>query len=98
MNNRRSFIRQAGLLAGSSILASVLDQRVYGALGRKMAPGDRINIGAIGINGMGLVDLKAVLKQKGVQVVMLCDIEKNILDKRIAKLAKQNVDISKIKT
>ncbi len=98
MNNRRSFIRQAGLLAGSSMLASVLDQQAYGAFGRKMAPGDRINIGAIGINGMGWADLQSALKQPGVQVVMLCDIDKNVLDKRMGELAKQNVDVSKIKT
>ncbi len=98
MNNRRSFIRQAGLLAGGTVLASAIQQSSFGAYGRKMAPGDRINIGAIGINGMGWADLLSSLKQPGVQVVMLCDIDKNVLDRRMADLSKQNVDISKIKT
>jgi predicted dehydrogenase len=98
MNSRRSFIRQAGVLAGTSILASALHDQAFGALGKKMAASDRINVAAIGINGMGWADLKSSLKQPGVQVVMLCDIDKNVLDARMADLAKMNVDTSKIKT
>ncbi len=33
MTNRRSFIRQAGVFAGSSILASAFQQSAFGALG-----------------------------------------------------------------
>jgi predicted dehydrogenase len=98
MDSRRSFIRKAGILAGTSALASAFQQPAFGSFSRKMAPGDRINIAAIGINGMGWADLQSALKQPGVQVVMLCDIDKNVLDRRLADLAKQNVDISKIKT
>jgi predicted dehydrogenase len=98
MNSRRSFIRQAGLFAGTSVLAGSFGESVFSGLSRKMAPGDRINVAAIGINGMGWADLLSSLKQPGVQVVMLCDTDKNVLDKRMADLAKLNVDISKIKT
>src|SRR5580704_5811796 len=98
MNNRRSFIRQASLIAGTSILVPALQQQAFGAFRREMASSDRINIGAIGINGMGWADLLSSLKQPGVQVMMLCDVDKNVLDKRMADLAKLNVDISKIKT
>src|SRR5450631_1708819 len=98
MNSRRNFIRNAGLLAGSTVLASAFQPKVFGVPGRTMAASDRINVAAIGINGMGWADLKSSLKQPGVQVVMLCDIDKNVLDKRMADLAKLNLDISKIKT
>src|SRR5450432_587771 len=100
MNSRRSFIRRAGVLAGTSVLASALQQQAFGLgfAGIKMAPSDRINVAAIGINGMGWADLKSSLKQPGVQVVMLCDVDKNVLSTRMADLAKLNVDISKIKT
>src|SRR5450432_2963156 len=100
MNSRRSFIRRAGVLAGTSVLASALQQQAFGLgfAGKKMAPSDRINVAAIGINGMGWADLKSSLKQPGVQVVMLCDVDKNVLSTRMADLAKLNVDISKIKT
>src|SRR5450432_127032 len=98
MNSRRSFIRQAGVIAGSSLIATALQQQAFGAFGRKMAASDRINVAVVGINGMGWADLLSSLKQPGVQVIMLCDTDKNVLDKRMADLAKLNLDISKIKT
>src|SRR3979411_2160548 len=98
MKSRRSFIRQAGLFAGTSLLASTIQQQAFGSFGKKLASSDRINIAAIGINGMGWADLLSALKQPGVQVVMLCDTDKNVLDKRMADLVKLNVDVSKIKT
>jgi predicted dehydrogenase len=98
MNSRRNFIRNAGLLAGSTVLASAFQPKVFGVPGRTMAASDRIHIGAIGINGMGWADLVSSLKQPGVEVVMLCDVDRNVLDKRMADLSKLNVDVSKIKT
>src|SRR5450755_4064858 len=98
MNSRRSFIRNAGLFAGSSILVSAFQQEALGSLGRKISASDRIHIGAIGINGMGWADLLSSLKQPGVEVLMLCYVDKNVLDKRMADLTKMSVDISKIKT
>ncbi len=97
MNSRRSFIRRAGLMAGTSILATALEQQAFGMFGQKMAPSDRINVAVVGVNGMGWADLVSALKQPGVQVVMVCDTDKNVLDKRMADLAKL-VDISKVKT
>ncbi|MDB5247807.1 MAG: iolG 4 [Segetibacter sp.] len=60
-------------------------------------PGDQINVGAIGINGMGWADVSAVLKVPGVNLVAVCDVDKNVIGKRIADLGKMNVDASKVK-
>ena len=98
MNSRRSFIRNTGLLAGSSLFVSAFPQSVMAGKERKTAASDRLKIGAIGVNGMGWSDLVSSLKQPGVEVVMLCDVDKNVLDKRMADLAKLNVDVSKVKT
>jgi predicted dehydrogenase len=98
MHNRRSFIRQAGVLAGTSILATAVHQKSFAAFSREMAASDRIHVAAVGINGMGWADLLSSLKQPGVEVVMLCDTDQNVLNKRMADLAKLNVDVSKIKT
>jgi predicted dehydrogenase len=97
MNSRRSFIRRTGLLTGSAILASTLKQQAFAAFAGRMAASDHINVGAIGINGMGWADLVSSLKQPGVQVVMLCDVDKNVLDRRMADLGKLQIDTSKIK-
>ena len=42
--------------------------------------------------------LAAAIKVPGVNVVALCDVDKNVLDKRMADLAKMNIDTSKVKT
>ena len=97
MNSRRRFIRNAGLFAGSSVLIPSFHSGLFGAPVKKMAASDRIHIGAIGINGMGWADLLSSLKQPGVEVVMLCDVDKNVLDKRLADLVKLNLKASGLK-
>ena len=98
MSNRRSFLQQSSALAGGALLLSAFDNPSFAALRKRMAPSDQINVGAIGLNGMGWADLSAALKLPGVHVVALCDVDKNVLDKRMGDLAKMNIDTSKIKT
>jgi predicted dehydrogenase len=98
MKSRRNFIKQAGLLAGASMLGSSIRPAAFASMSPSMSPGDRINIAAIGINGMGWADLTAALKQPGVQVVALCDVDRNVLDKRMNDLAKMNINTARIKT
>ncbi|HEV2480756.1 MAG TPA: Gfo/Idh/MocA family oxidoreductase [Puia sp.] len=85
-NNRRQFLQQSAALAGGVLL------------GPRIWPSDQINVGAIGLNGMGFADLTAALKQPGVNVVALCDVDKNVLDKRMKDLAKMNIDTGRIRT
>jgi predicted dehydrogenase len=98
MNTRRSFIRKAGILASTSLFTTVLKKQAFGSLERRTAASDRVRVAAIGVNGMGWSDLTAALKIPGVDVVMVCDVDKNVLDGRMADLAKMNIDISKIQT
>jgi len=97
MTSRRKFIRQAGASAGALLLSTAWHQQALGSLGRRMAPSDQIHVAVIGVNGMGWADLVSSLKQPGVEVIMVCDVDRNVLDKRMSDLAKL-VDISKIKT
>jgi len=98
MIHRRKFLQQTGtLLAGGAVLSS-LNNKAFAIFKNRIAPSDQLNVGAIGLNGMGWADLSAALKVPGVNVVALCDIDKNVLDKRMGELQKQNIDTSKIKT
>jgi predicted dehydrogenase len=98
MIHRRKFLQQTGtLLAGGAVLSS-LNNKAFAIFKNRIAPSDQLNVGAIGLNGMGWADLSAALKIPGVNVVALCDIDKNVLDKRMGELQKQNIDTSKIKT
>lgn len=98
MSSRRSFLQQSSALAGGAILLSATDSKAFSILRRHLPPSDQINIGAIGLNGMGWADLSAALKLPGVNVVALCDVDKNVLDKRMKDLAALKVDTSKIRT
>lgn len=98
MMQRRRFLQQAGtLLAGGTVL-SALDNNAFAIFKNRIAPSDQLVIGAIGINGMGWANVTAALKVPGVVVGALCDVDKNVLDKRMAELAKNNIDTSKVKT
>ena len=95
-NSRRHFLQQGSALAGGAILLSAFGTKPFSF--SDVAPSDQINVGAIGINGMGWADLSAAIKLPGVDVVALCDVDKNVLDKRMKELADKKIDTSKIKT
>ncbi|HEY4334979.1 MAG TPA: Gfo/Idh/MocA family oxidoreductase [Puia sp.] len=96
-NSRRHFLQQGSALAGGAALLSAFGTNPFSSFGA-VAPSDQINVGAIGLNGMGWADLSAALKVPGVNVVALCDVDKNVLDKRMKELQEKKVDVSKIKT
>lgn len=98
MSNRRSFLQQSSALAGGALLLSAFDSHPFSIFRRPGAPSDQINVGAIGLNGMGWADLTAAIKLPGVHVTALCDIDKNVLDRRMKELSKMQVDTSKVKT
>ena len=89
-NSRRHFIRSASTLVAGAGLVGALPSAL-----RAVAPSDKINVAAIGINGMGWSDLTAILKNPYAQCVALCDVDKNVLDKRAAELEKKG---QKVKT
>jgi predicted dehydrogenase len=98
MIHRRRFLQQAGtLLAGGTVLSS-LDNKTFAIFKNRIAPSDQLRVGAIGVNGMGWANVTAALKVPGVSVAGLCDVDKNVLDKRMGELAKMNIDSSKVKT
>lgn len=97
MSSRRNFLQNAAAIAGGSVLASALDNQAFAYFKNRIAPSDQLNIGAIGINGMGWSNVSAALKVPGVNIVALCDVDKNVLDKRLADLGKLNINTSGIK-
>ena len=97
MPDRRHFLQQSSVLFGGAILSSSLNNSAFAIFKNRIAPADQINIGAIGINGMGWANVLAALKVPGVNLVAVCDIDKNVIDKRLSELTKLNVDASKIK-
>jgi hypothetical protein len=98
MGNRRSFIYSSSALIGGGLIVSAFDKKSMDSLVSKVAVSDQINLGAIGINGMGWTNVIAAIKVPGVNLVAICDVDQNVITKRMSELPKLGVDGSKVKT
>lgn len=92
MTSRRKFIGSASAIVAGAGLSSAFPASLF-ATPKILSPADTIRVGAIGINGMGWSDLRAVLKNPGVECVALCDVDKNVLDKRAAELLAKDIKV-----
>ncbi|MBL7699110.1 MAG: Gfo/Idh/MocA family oxidoreductase [Chitinophagaceae bacterium] len=98
MTNRRRFLQQGGALVGGATLLSAFDNKAFAIMRDRFPSADQINIGAIGINGMGWSNVTAALKVPGVNLVAICDVDQNVIDKRLADYAKMKSNSPKLKT
>ena len=89
--NRKKFIQQSAIITGAGIVLPGFTTLSKGS--NILGANDTINIGAIGINGMGWSDTKALLKIPGVSLVAICDVDQNVLEKRKAEMAEKNINV-----
>ena len=87
--NRKEFIKQASVLTGASMVLPATGINAF------VGANDRIRIGTIGINGMGWSDTKSLLKIPGVELAAVCDVDQNVITKRMAELGEAG---KKVKT
>ena len=92
-HSRRTFIKNGTILAAGAGMASLLPGGLQAA-GRKIAASDTIRVAAIGVNGMGFSDLNSILKNPGVAVKTIVDVDERVLSKRAAELAGQGHQVS----
>ncbi len=95
---RRKFLSQSGRLFAGATVLSAIPNPSFAILNGGIPPSDRLNIGAIGIKGMGWSNVKAALKIAGVKLVAVCDVDEKVIADRLGELAKMNVDAGKVKT
>ena len=69
--SRRAFLGHAA----AATAATVLPRHVLGGEGQ-MAPSAKITLAGIGMGGQGLQDLNAFLQFSEVQVVAVCDVQR----------------------
>ncbi|UZJ64085.1 Gfo/Idh/MocA family oxidoreductase [Sphingobacterium sp. KU25419] len=79
--SRRKFIKNSTAVVTAAGLTAIFP-KLYAAVGADR----KIRIAAIGINGMGWSDLNALLKHPDVVCTALCDVDNNVLQKRIKEL------------
>lgn len=94
--DRRKFIKNSSLWAMGTGASFLFPMDLLAAMRKDVSPNDRIGVGLIGCNGMGFSNLSSMLKMNEIEVVGLCDIDDNVLQKRIGDLQKAGVKKPKI--
>ena len=89
-NTRRDFIRASAAFTAAVGIGSTMPS-AFSMITDK--PKKKIRVGAIGINGMGWADLNALLNHPDVECTALCDVDKNVLDRRTQELAKRGIQV-----
>src|SRR6218665_1640774 len=98
MKSRRRFLADSSLLALGGMTLQSFNTETFSIFKNRFSPADQINIGAIGINGMGWADTTSMLKIPGVNLVAICDVDQNVIDNRKKDLEKLKIDASKVAT
>ena len=87
-SSRRQFLGSAIGAAGLVALPS---------WAKPIGANEDVRIAVIGFNGRGAGHIGSLLKIKGVRIVALCDVDQNVMDKAVAQLKKQNIEVKQYK-
>lgn len=87
-SSRRKFIKNSTTVVSIAGLTAMFP-KLYAAAGADK----KIRVAAIGINGMGWADLNAILKHPDVLCTALCDVDDNVLQKRIKELEGRGIKV-----
>ena len=79
---RRTFLKSTSTALAGLGLTTVLPLDALADVKKMVSANDKINIAAIGINGMGWSDVHSLLKIPEVNIVALCDVDDNVLNYR----------------
>jgi len=81
---RRNFIKGAG----AALTGSLLMPNPLFSTARSIAANDKITFGVIGCNGMGWANTSSLLKMSDVDLVAICDVDQNVIQRRLADYEK----------
>ncbi len=84
-STRRNFIKTASVLAAGSVIPL---ETLYSRSGVRVAPSDKIRVALIGGNSMGWNDLLSFLKNPEVECAAMCDVDRNVLNRRTDEITK----------
>lgn len=101
--NRRGFVKGMGLAAAAvstkgfgAPKGKLVFPAIRKSTPRFRKPGEKLNIGVIGVGGKGWSDWMPMF-QNGENIVALCDVDRGPIDKALAEITKKGHDASKIK-
>ncbi|HBT94265.1 MAG TPA: oxidoreductase, partial [Chitinophagaceae bacterium] len=97
-NSRRSFIKNSSATLAGLGLMEFFPSDIYAKMRNKVGANDKINIGLIGLKNQGFNNVRAFLKIKDVNLLAICDIDDEQINKRkddLAKLGANNLLVYK---
>lgn len=83
--SRRKFLHQSGRTLATAGLVSALPWEGFTKTQGRVSQNDTINLGVIGVNGMGWSNTKSFLKIPGINLAAVCDVDENVIAKRSAE-------------
>ena len=92
---RRNFVKKTSALTAGGL---ILGPSILKASPKSISQNDKFQIGVIGCNGMGWADTHSMLKMDDVDLVEICDVDSNAINRRLvnyASLRKNKPKISK---
>jgi predicted dehydrogenase len=90
---RRKFLRDSISLTAAAGLAGIIPvSPVLQSCTTRKGPNDRIRVALIGARNMGFTDACAFIEQPDVDLVAICDIDKNIRESRLTDIQKHAYD------
>lgn len=84
--SRRQFLGQGSAALAGASLASSPPLAHATSVSKRVAPSDSLSFGLIGANGMGWSNLDAHRRIDGVECIALCDVDRQVLERRSAEL------------
>ena len=91
-NSRRSFIKNSSATLAGLGLMEFFPADMYAKMRNKVGANDKINVGLIGLKNQGFNNIRAFLKVKDVNVLAICDIDDEQINKRKDDLSKLGVN------
>ncbi len=98
--NRRDFIKGGACVAASMGVANASGAGLFpkgsGVVPKFRKPGEKLNIGVIGVGGKGWSDWMPMF-ENGENIVALCDVDRGPVDKALAEIEKKGGKASQVK-
>jgi predicted dehydrogenase len=94
MGSRRTFLSTSGKIVAGATMFSALPWDVIAKSKLKIAQNDKINLGVIGINGMGWANTKSMIKIPEINLMAICDVDENVIKKRVAELKEGGITVT----
>ena len=92
--NRRDFVKGGASAAGILAAGGCVSSRPARVFNKK--PGEKLNIGVIGVGGKGWSDWMPMFEH-GENIVALCDVDESAIDRALAEIEKKGKNPSQVK-